>query len=834
MTSFDKGDGFIRFPHHDPTALTSDVFIRLQPTHLRGGLTFTPALYIPAAADQAAALPRSVDRYIASAISTTSLTPLSLSYPTPVASISLLHSLDRFPEFSSVSRDLLVGSLSRPALTMLWHQRLGHLNFRRLSELHRHTRGLPALSMPSAIDQCAVCLAAKLRKAPRGSASTMIATICLQGLSIDFAFMVQRSGDPKRFDNLVGLNGETCYALITDHYSGRIFGRAFATKAPPVDWLNSWLANNAPACSDKYVRMDGGGELGRCHEIRDTFTNFGYQVQLTGPDSSHQNGPGERPHQTIGDALRAMLTGAALRPAFWPYAFYHYVRLYNFVPRGSRPLSPHELCGGELPDLSKLRTFGCRVHVRPTTSRYGRVVPNSRLGIFLGYSRTLKVLYYYDLTSTVVKTATHARFDEGMNDLHHDAPPDVLALRHLSLDGAIPIERPMLSPMNLEVTDDPFNRLDTITQLIKCDHPTLGFEITACHIRKRGYVSGIIASTTAARIRNVRRKYIGAFLVSVNTTPVFTCDSIVAALSAAAVSDDASVTLVFAPERYIPVHDRPRDDPIHLSVDQLLHINSLRSTHRATPLLAAPTTAVPEPGYATIHEPLSYDQILLMMRSLNTTVFGTMEEQALGGFTRRKLKRLPNWKEWLQAEAKQHDSMAKQDMYGPPVHPPPGAIILRQHWNYSIKSDGTRKARNCCDGSPRAAPELKLANTYSSCIEQPIMRLFFALCANEGYSIIKVDATNAYANSPPPDQPTFVYIDEQYADWYAVTYGIDISRDMVLPCPARFTGSPRIRLAMGTFPQQGLSPAWIRFDNARAKHIHRHLQRIPNAHLPTS
>ncbi|KAI2495455.1 hypothetical protein MHU86_19042 [Fragilaria crotonensis] len=67
---------------------------------------------------------------------------------------------------------------------------------------------------------------------------------------------------------------------------------------------------------------------------------------------------------------------------------------------------------------------------------------------------------------------------------------------------------------------------------------------------------------------------------------------------------------------------------------------------------------------------------------------------------------------------------------------------------------------------PRAAPQLKLANTYSSCIEQPCMRLFFALCAHEGYVSLKVDATNAYANSPPPNQPTFVVIDDQYADWY--------------------------------------------------------------------
>ena len=124
--------------------------------------------------------------------------------------------------------------------------------------------------------------------------------------------------------------------------------------------------------------------------------------------------------------------------------------------------SHHELCGGELPDLSKLCAFGCRVHVRPTTTRYGRVVPNSRLGVFLGYSRTLKILYYFDLASSLVKTATHARFDEGMNDLA-DAPPNVQALRLLAPDGVVPADRPSLSPMNLEVTDDPFHRLDSIT-----------------------------------------------------------------------------------------------------------------------------------------------------------------------------------------------------------------------------------------------------------------------------------------------------------------------------------------------------------------------------------
>ncbi|KAI2497911.1 retrotransposon [Fragilaria crotonensis] len=649
--------------------------------------------------------------------------------------------------------DLLVRSLPRAALRMLWHQRLGHLNFRRLSTMHRFVKGMPEFQIPNEIESCPICLAAKLRKRPAGTDTTMHSTICNQGISIDFGFMVQRSRNTKRQHNLIGLNGETCYALITDHFSGRLYGRAFATKAPPVDWVNNWLANNAPDCPNKYVRMDGGGELGKSRDIRQAFTNFGYTVEVTGPDSSNQNGPGERPHQTIGDALRSMLSGANLQANFWPYAFYHYLRLYNFVPHGTRPTSPYEMCGSTLPNLSKLRTFGCRVHVRPTTARCGKAIPNSRLGIFLGYSRSLKILYYYDLESSLVKTATHARFDEGMNDLVDKPPPNVQILRQLNNDDSPSPDNVDMSPLDLTVSDDPFDRLDELNPAIICDHPNLGFE------------------------------YIGAFIVSINDQPVFTAQSAIDALAVVASSDAENFRIVFAPDRYIPVTDRSTESPLHLSVDQLRVVNQILSE-------SAPSTSTL--GTFPLDGDLSSAKACppLVVRSLNTTTHGTVAEQALGSFTRRKLKGLSNWNDWQQTEFKQLDAMAKQEMYGTPCLPPKDAIILRQHWDYSYKADGTRKARNCCDGSPRAAPMLKLANTYSSCIEQPCMRMFFALCAYEGYVALKVDATNAYANSPPPGQPTFVYIDDQYADWYEARYGTKLSRDMVLPVQHALQGHP--------------------------------------------
>jgi hypothetical protein len=271
--------------------------------------------------------------------------------------------------------------------------------------------------------------------------------------------------------------------------------------------------------------------------------------------------------------------------------------------------------------------------------------------------------------------------------------------------------------------------------------------------------------------------------VSINAVAVFTAASILDALRTAATSGESSFTIVFAPDRYIPVADRHLEQPLHLSVDQLRTISTIKSS---SPLQSIADHIV----LTTDADEFDDDHAQLLLRSLNTTTHGTSEEQSLGSFTRRKLRRLPNWKEWQNAEFKQLDSMAKQEMYGAPVHAPRDAIVLRQHWNYAIKGDGTRKARNCCDGSPRAAPQLKLANTYSSCIEQPCMRLFFALCAHEGFTSLKVDATNAYANSPPPNQPTFVVIDDQYADWYLARHEVTIPRDMVLPVQHALQGHP--------------------------------------------
>jgi hypothetical protein len=116
-------------------------------------------------------------------------------------------------------------------------------------------------------------------------------------------------------------------------------------------------------------------------------------------------------------------------------------------------------------------------------------------------------------------------------------------------------------------------------------------------------------------------------------------------------------------------------------------------------------------------------------------------------------------------------------MYGAPVLSPldPKAIILHPHWQYKVKSNGVCCSCNCCDGSPHATPVLHgITLMYSSCVEQPVHHLFFTLAAQLGYGIYVGNAMDAYVHSLPPKVPTYVAIDEAYADWYEACHGVKL------------------------------------------------------------
>jgi transposase InsO family protein len=716
----------------------------------------------------------------------------------------------------------------RRLLRALYHQRLGHLGYRRLSTLHKYVDGIPAgLSGDDPIGACPVCLANKMQRSPTRVSSPFVATQPFEGLSMDFGFVVQRPDRSKmgesaqlfstalreppdrilspdefrrlepaqKYEYQLGLNGETGYLIIRDHYSGAIYGTAVVSKAPPLDFLRAFLERHRCTSSMKIVRLDQGGDLGGSRRVRELLSSFGYQIQLTAPDTPQQNGFIERINQDVGSYLRTALGGAALPPRFWPFAFHMFLRLYNYLPhdRGDsvpselRSKTPYEVLTGKRPDLSHLRTFGCRVWVLPPGGRTRKGIHNTRTGRFLGYKITTQNILYLDEVTQEIREAHHVKFDEAFNDVEHP-PPNAVSLRTagLSNTGGLPATpAPVLSPHELDTMANPSLGPITISVTPNCAHETLGLILAQDDKRDRAFIRSIAANSSFSRVRGGSKRILGAFILRIDGRYVQHHSEVKSALKQLASRQPRTAfDIVLDPDPYVPPSQVPQS-PTHLSHDQMASIHAIRTARSNADLDKAIN------AFGTFFDEACMEGLV---HSLGTVTLGTAAERALPRLTRNRLRRLETWEDWQRGpkgEFAQLDEMQKQGMYGEPVAPPEGAIVLRPHWTYSFKSDGTRKARNCCDGSKRAAPMLHgAAKTYASCVEQPCMRLYFALCAVSGMSIYGADATNAFANSPPPSVPTFVMIDDAYWDWYKERYDKELDRRLVLPVRHALQGHP--------------------------------------------
>jgi hypothetical protein len=424
-----------------------------------------------------------------------------------------------------------------------------------------------------------------------------------------------------------------------------LFGQCFASKAPPLEFLNSWLAlYGLPTMTpDCYVRFDLGGELGRCNDVVQLFTNAGYHVKLTAPDSSHQNGPGEWPHRTIADGICMMLAGAALAPKFWPYAFHHFLRIYNCTPHGSNSVSPYEICSQKKPDLSSLRVFGCRVFALPACPRRpDKLTSDARTGIFLGFLKTFKNIMYYDVDTETVKTAQHVVFDETMVD-HPSPPPNAQLLSRASPSDAVPATlSDAISFSDIDFSYSPF--VDTSLMTLRVDYKSdvsFGFNVSLCSILRRAFISEIVRSPVPRlSLRSFRTKYLGAYVVSINDTLIFhpcDVDQVLTSLRSLA-HPPLEVPLLLAPERRTAITGTTNPPPLHLCCVDIRRIMKLCPPN---------------------------SPLLLVSRLVTTPM--TAEERALPKLTRHCLKKLSNWHVWKEAFYKQLDSHHRDGALGSPV-----------------------------------------------------------------------------------------------------------------------------------------------------------------------
>jgi hypothetical protein len=475
--------------------------------------------------------------------------------------------------------------------------------------------------------------------------------------------------------------------------------------------------------------------------------------------------------------VRTILHGAGLPFSHWPYAFDHALMLHNFMPRG--PKGVHAVrTGGPKPNIKDIRTVVCRVIVRPPGPGPRKLENHPNTGIFLGYAATRSQARYLDSVTGKIKLSDHVRFDEGMCD--DDTPsPNARQLR-AALVHSLPRDKvDVLMPTELDLVAirSPFTELVTVSMQVSCDDDTLGFECDVCEARSRVFIANIQYNSTAAKIRDWRRKFKGAYIVEIDNPPVFTKDEATQLLCV--VSDMAhrktkpTFNVVLAPD-HPPLKAKINDGIPRLQMDQFCTaISALCEIWEGRKMR---DDEIPHDG-----------ELLYAINVVN------IAPQPVTKWTRYQLKPLSCWPEWYGAEKVHLDQMWDASMFGKSQARPANFVVIRSVWTYTVKHDGHKKSRTCCDGSILRSPTLKYAQQcYSACISQTGMKILFDCLVIRDWVERGADATNAYAQTDIlSDKPQYIAVDRQMVDWWWDTYNERIAADMVMQIIKALQGHPR-------------------------------------------
>ncbi|GKA79415.1 putative ribonuclease H-like domain-containing protein [Tanacetum coccineum] len=267
--------------------------------------------------------------------------------------------------------------------SMLWHRRLGHINFKTINKLVKDNlvRGLPAKCFEN--DQtCVACLKGKQHKASCKSKIQISITQPLFMLHMDLF-------GPTFVSSL--MNKKYCL-VVTDDYSRFTWVFFLASK----DETSGILKNFITEIENLVDKKKG---------IKREFS------------------VAERRNRTLIKAARTMSADSKLPTTFWAEAVNTVCYVQNRViivkPHNK---TPYELFRGITPALNFMRPFRCHVTILNTLDHLGKFDGKSDDGFFVGYSLTSKAFRVYNIRTRKVEENLHIRFLENKPIVIGDGP----------------------------------------------------------------------------------------------------------------------------------------------------------------------------------------------------------------------------------------------------------------------------------------------------------------------------------------------------------------------------------------------------------------------------
>ncbi|GJT24647.1 putative ribonuclease H-like domain-containing protein [Tanacetum coccineum] len=259
--------------------------------------------------------------------------------------------------------------------SMLWHRRLGHINFKTINKLVKDNlvRGLPAKHLKN--DQiCVACLKGKQHKASCKSKIQNSITHPLFMLHMDLF-------GPNFVSSL--MNKKYCL-VVTDDHSRFTWVFFLASKDETSGILKNFITEikNLVDKKVKIIRCDNGKYF-KNRVMNELCEMKGIQREFS---------------------ATYYIFAEAVNTACYVQNMVIIVKPHN--------KTPYELFRGRFPAFSFMRPFGCHVTILNTLDHLGKFDGKSDDGFFVGYSLTSKAFRVYNIRTRKVEENLHIRFLE--------------------------------------------------------------------------------------------------------------------------------------------------------------------------------------------------------------------------------------------------------------------------------------------------------------------------------------------------------------------------------------------------------------------------------------
>lgn len=315
-----------------------------------------------------------------------------------------------------------------------WHRRLGHCGKHRMLQLIKATGGrvpYTAKDLEEQHEDCEDCLIGKFRRLTRGKSPSYHEPLTV--------FCVDLTGpiSPPTWD------GKRYTMGIYEMGSGAGWVDFLEKKLEVLPAFKGTMAiiqTLKKTTGRTIIRIDGGEA--DSSPFKEYCRNQGYQIQMTTPYCSYQNGGVERYFQTLFSLARANMHQCSCPWRLWSEAVRYVNALHNNLPSiRDATRTPNQIIGYDELEATDFHVFGsvAYVAIQPGQRKSGtkHLGPRAVKMYYMGPDNKAKGNRFYDNVKDRIVVSAHARFTEQLqtidraSDYYEDSEPVPVTLENI-------------------------------------------------------------------------------------------------------------------------------------------------------------------------------------------------------------------------------------------------------------------------------------------------------------------------------------------------------------------------------------------------------------------